>query len=113
MSQPADNSSAAFLRKFTFAWPGAFYEGQPLDPMGPSTCGVYGYNSVLYTVFSACIRPYITPDTVVLEIGPGRGAWSKAFLHRGCAKLYAVDAAPPEHTHFCEYVKKDPRLAYI
>jgi hypothetical protein len=88
-------------------------EGQPLDPMGASTYGVYGYNSVLYTVYSACIRPYITSDTVVLEVGPGRGAWSKAFLERNCRKLYAVDAASAEHTHFWDYVGKDPRAEYI
>jgi len=102
-----------FLGGFNYSWPGGFFEGSPLDPMTSSTYGVYGYNSVLYTVYSACIRPYVTSDTVVLEIGPGRGAWSKAFLQRNCRKLYAVDAATPEHTHFWEYVGKDPRAEYI
>ena len=78
--------------------PGGYLEGSPLDPMSSSTYGVYGYNSILYTVYSACIRPYITSSTVVLEIGPGRGAWSKTFLHRNCRKLYAVDVADPAHT---------------
>jgi len=102
-----------FLRGFNSAWPGGFLEGQPLDPMGVSTYGVYGYNSILYTVYSACIRPYITTDTTVLEIGPGRGAWSKTFLQRNCRKLYAVDVAQPEHTHFWDYIGKDPRAEYI
>jgi len=102
-----------FLRGFNRSWPNGYFEGSPLDPMTSSTYGVYGYNSVLYTIYSACIRPYITPDTVVLEIGPGRGAWSKVFLHRNCRKLYAVDAAEAEHTHFWEYVGNDPRAEYI
>jgi hypothetical protein len=101
------------LQKFKKAFPGGYFEGFPLDPMAPSTYGVYGYNSVLYTVYSACIRPYVNNDTVVLEIGPGRGAWSKTFLHRNCRKLYAVDVAGPEQTHFWEYVGKDPRAEYI
>ena len=102
-----------FLKGFSRAFQGGFLEGSPLDPMTPSTLGVYGYNSVLYTVYSACIRPYITSETVVLEIGPGRGAWSKTFLARNCCKLYAVDVADPEHTHFWGYVGRDPRAEYI
>ncbi len=67
-----------FLQGFIRAFQGGYFEGYSLDPMAPSTYGIYGYNSVLYTVYSACIRPYIASDTVVLEIGPRRGAWSKA-----------------------------------
>ena len=81
--------------------------------MSSSTYGVYGYNSILYTAYSACIRPYITSSTVVLEIGPGRGAWSKTFLHRDCRKLYAVDVADPAHTHFRDYVGIDSRAEYL
>jgi phospholipid N-methyltransferase len=102
-----------FPQKFGQAWSGGYYEGAPMDPMGASTYGVYGYNSVLYTIYSACIRPYITSDTVVLEIGPGRGAWTKTFLERNCRKVYAVDAAEAENTHFWEYVGKDSRAEYI
>jgi hypothetical protein len=102
-----------FLQKFNRAWFGGYFEGSPTDPMGSSTYGIYGYNSVLYTIYLVCIRPYITPDTVVLEIGPGRGAWSKTFLERNCRKVYAVDAAEAGHTHFWDYVGKDPRAEYI
>jgi phospholipid N-methyltransferase len=102
-----------FLRKFGQMWRGGYFEGSPLDPMGSSSYGIYGYNSVLYTIYLACIRPYITPETVVLEIGPGRGAWSKTILERNCRKLYAVDAAEPAHTRFWEYIGKDSRAEYI
>jgi len=102
-----------FLQKFRNVWPGGFAEGAPLDPMGSSYYGVYGYNSILYTIYRVCIRPYITQDTVVLEIGPGRGAWTQTFLKENCLKVYAVDVADPEHTHFWEYVGKDPRAEYI
>lgn len=102
-----------FLQGFKQAFQGGYFEGSPLDPMSSSTYGVYGYNSILYTVYSACIRPYITASTVVLEIGPGRGAWSKTFLHRNCRKLYAVDVADPAHTHFWDYVGRDSRAEYL
>jgi phospholipid N-methyltransferase len=102
-----------FLSNFNNAWVGGFFEGNPLDPMGSSTYGIYGYNSILYTIYMACIRPHITSDTVVLEIGPGRGAWTKTFLERNCRKVYAVDAADPEHTHFWEYIGHDSRVDYI
>ena len=102
-----------FLRKFTQAWPGGFFEGNPLDPMGGSTYGVYGYNSILYTIYRVCIRPYMTPNTTVLEIGPGRGAWTKTFVTSDCLKVYAVDAADPSHTHFWDYIGPDPRVEYI
>ncbi len=81
--------------------------------MASSTYAIYGDNSIFYTIYSACIRPYITAETVVLEIGPGRGAWSKAFVHRNCRKLYAVDVVTPEHSGFWKHVGEDPRVEYI
>jgi cyclopropane fatty-acyl-phospholipid synthase-like methyltransferase len=102
-----------FFTKFSLAWEGGYFEGNPLDPMASSTYGVYGYNSILYTVYLTCIRNYITPETTVLEIGPGRGAWTKTFLERGCKTVYAVDAAPAEHTGFWDYVGPTSRAKYI
>lgn len=107
------SNAKTFLDQFSQAWEGGYFEGEPRDPMASSTYGVYGYNSSLYTVNLACIRPYVNKDTTVLEIGPGRGAWSKTILDRGCKKLYAVDAAPAEHTHFWEHVGKDSRVTYL
>ncbi len=102
-----------FTRQFSEAWGGGYFEGDPLDSMAESTYGVYGYNSSLHTIYLACIRPYVGPDTVALEIGPGRGAWSKAILSRNCARLYAVDAASAEHTHFWDYIGRDQRVTYL
>jgi phospholipid N-methyltransferase len=107
-AEPSD-----FLGQFSKIWQGGYFEGNPLDPMTWSSYGLLGYNSILYTTFSACIRPYIERTTTVLEIGPGRGAWTKTFLERGCRKVYAVDAAPPEHTHFWDYVGHDDRVEYV
>ena len=107
------DNNARFLEKFSREWRGGYFEGNPQDSMAVSSYGIYGYNSILYTIYSACIRPYVTPTTTILEIGPGRGAWTRAFLDRGCQKIYAVDAAPAEHTNFWQYVGRDPRAEYI
>jgi hypothetical protein len=60
--------------------------------------------SSLFTTYVACICPYVGANTTALEISPGRGAWSKCILERGAKHLYAVDAAPAEHTKFWQYV---------
>jgi len=104
--------SAKFSDQFSQLWEGGYYEGNPQDPMSESTFGVYGYNSCLYTVFLACIRPYVSKGSIVLEIGPGRGGWSKAILSCSPSKLTVVDAAPAEHTKFWDYVGRDPRVEY-
>jgi cyclopropane fatty-acyl-phospholipid synthase-like methyltransferase len=112
MSQ-REGQHMGFFDKFSRVWPGGYFEGNPLDPMAVSSFGVYGYNSVLYTVYLACIRNYVNSRTTVLEIGPGRGAWTRTFLERGCKKVYAVDAAPAEHTGFWDYVGVTDRAEYI
>jgi hypothetical protein len=103
----------SFNQQFSEVWQGGYCEGDPMDPMAESSYGVYGYNSSLHTVYLACIRGYVGPETVALEIGPGRGAWSKTILARNCKRLYAVDAAPAEHTSFWEHVGRNERATYI
>ena len=68
------------IASFEGLWKGGYYEGDPLDPLSRSTFGNYGYVSVLYATYLACIKPYITAETRALELGPGRGAWTKTML---------------------------------
>jgi len=43
-------------------------------------------------VFKRAILPFLKPDSVVLELGPGNGAWSRAILkHIPNGKLITVD----------------------
>jgi SAM-dependent methyltransferase len=43
-------------------------------------------------IFFKAILPYLKPDSVVLEIGPGRGSWTKAILkYIPSGRLCAVD----------------------
>jgi hypothetical protein len=50
---------------------------------------------------------------MVLEIGPGRGAWTKTFRHLNAMEIWCVDVAPSEHTGFADYVGFDESLHYL
>jgi hypothetical protein len=50
--------------------------------------------SVLHAIYLRCIRPYIGPESVALEIGPGSGAWTRTML--GARELWALDSQPEE-----------------
>jgi len=39
------------------------------------------------------LRPYVTPSTIVLEIGPGGGRWTRYLMR--AQKIYAVDYHQP------------------
>jgi phospholipid N-methyltransferase len=43
-------------------------------------------------LFYQAVIPYMNPDSMVLELGPGRGSWSKAILkYLSSGKLQTVD----------------------
>jgi hypothetical protein len=99
--------------EFRTIWRGGYFEGDPMRAMARSSYGVLGYNSVLYTTFLACIKPYVDSTSTVLEIGPGRGAWTKCFVALGARKIWAVDVASAERTGFWEYVGRSERVTYV
>lgn len=92
---------------FRGLWPGGYFEGDPLDPHSSSTYGPLSFDvngiSILHNTYLKCIKPYIDSEKVALEIGPGRGAWSKCMI--GFEKLYVVDVLSPLDTKFLDYVK--------
>ena len=102
-----------FISSFFQIWREGYYEGDPRDPMSHSSYGVFGWHSSLYLTYLACIRPYVKPDSVVIEIGPGRGAWTKSIAELNPRHVYAVDAASTEHTGFWNYLGKRPNVDYI
>lgn len=102
-----------FLSNFLKLWKGGYYEGDPRAPLGESRYGMFGYHSSHYLVYLCCIKPYIKSDTVVIEIGPGRGAWTKAILGSNPRHIYAVDAVPPEHSGFWDYVGRKENIDYV
>lgn len=109
----SSSSVARFLGSFKTIWAGGYFEGDPLDPMASSGYGIFGYHSSLYLTYLTCIRPFIGPDTTVLEIGPGRGAWTRALLALQPKRIYAVDVVDPDYSGFWSYVGRDPRVEHI
>lgn len=106
--------TSADIRKqresFSKLWKGGYLEGDPLDPMGRSSYTRLGYMSVLYATYLCCIRPYVNSDSVVLEIGAGRGAWTRTMLN--ARELVVLEAVDAEHSGFWDYVGRHPHVQY-
>ena len=99
------------LRSFQDIWKSGYYEGNPLDPLSSSTYQQIGYISVLHATYLKCIEPYIASDTVALEIGPGRGAWTKTMLQ--AKEVWAIDARSDKDNCFSEYLHNPENVKYI
>ncbi len=107
MLDHTDNSFDHFaqqeeLGRFQGLWEGGYFEGDPLDPVGSSLYGELGYISSLHAVYQVCLRPFLNSETVALEIGPGRGAWTKAMLE--AKEIWCLDAVSAEKNCFWEYI---------
>ena len=99
------------LASFSGLWKGGYFEGDPLDPMGRSSYGQIGYISVLHATYLRCIKPYVHKDTVALEIGPGRGAWTRTMLH--AKRIYALDAIAERNNCFFEFLGYPENVEYF
>jgi phospholipid N-methyltransferase len=96
---------------FNRVWRGGYYGG---DPLHPTQCPEYGPLQLIsshYAIVKALIEPNVRPGSRVLEIGPGRGAWTRCF--REASEVYCVDALSAEHNGFWEFVGRDPRIRYL
>jgi len=100
------------LASFQTIWKGGYFEGPVLSELqfsgGYGSCG---YMSVVYATYLKCIKPYINSESVVLEIGPGRGTWTKTML--GAKKVVVMDALSAEHNDFWRFVGDRPNVEYI
>jgi hypothetical protein len=101
----------ADVESFRGLWPGGYQEGFPLDPVSESSYGPFSYMSVLHVAYLACIRPHVGPDTIALEIGPGRGCWTRTLL--GAREIWCLDVLSQEETGFSEYIGRPPNVRYI
>jgi methyltransferase family protein len=112
MSRPAPSiRHFADIESFRGLWPGGYHEGYPLDPGSESTYGPLGYMSVLHVTYLLCVRPYIRPETVAVEIGPGRGAWTRTLL--GAQEVWCLDVLSEEETGFADYLGKPRNVHYL
>ena len=99
------------LAAFQGLWDDGYFEGDPLNPHGQSRYpGQLSYMSVLHVVYLTCIKPYVSEDTVALEIGPGRGAWTRALLK--AKEIWCLDAVSAKDNRFWEYVGRIPKVKY-
>lgn len=101
------------IRLFEELWKGGYYEGDPLSPISGSGYAQMGFISILFAIYQACIGPYVNPDTVVLEIGPGRGAWTRTMLH--AKEIWCLDVLSAEHNAFWQCVGEEhrPKTRYV
>lgn len=104
----------AEIQSFQDLWQGGYYEGDPLDPRSGSNYPLeFSFMSVLHVTYLACIKPYVNSNTRALEIGPGRGAWTKAMLKSGASEIYCLDALSAEHNGFWEYLQNPKNVKYF
>jgi hypothetical protein len=101
----------AELDSFKDLWKGGYFEGNPLNPMAKSSYGQLGFISVLHATYLRCVKPYVNQHTVSLEIGPGRGAWTKTLLPS--KEVYALDALPEERNGFFKYLGYPKNVQYF
>jgi SAM-dependent methyltransferase len=101
------------LAGFQNIWKGGYYEGDVRSYVAPSSFKMYGFISVTRAVYLTCIRPYVRSDSVVLEIGPGRGAWTKPIADLNPRRLDAVDVVSPEHSRFWDNLGPRENVNYI
>lgn len=99
------------IARFEGLWQGGYYEGDPLKFLTRSSYGTYGYISILHATYLLCIKPYVNSETVALEIGPGKGAWTKALLP--AKEIWALDALSAEYNRFNEYLDNPKNVKYI
>jgi hypothetical protein len=99
------------LMSFKHLWKGGYFEGDPLTPLGRSSYGQLNYISVLHATYLRCIKPYIDSASVVLEIGPGKGAWTKCML--SAKEVWALDALPEANNGFYQYLGNPANVKYF
>jgi SAM-dependent methyltransferase len=98
----------AELESFRDIWHGGYFVADPEQTLAPYLMySMMGHHHVIYL---ACVKPWITPRTHVLEIGCGRGAWTRLMLR--AEEVTCVDALSAEHNAFHAYVGKAPNVHY-
>ncbi|GGT30204.1 hypothetical protein GCM10010271_37810 [Streptomyces kurssanovii] len=101
---------ATELESFRSIWKGGFFRADPLEPL-ESLYGLWGYTSMQHAIYLACIKPYINSKTSAVEIGPGRGAWTRAMV--GAGSVTCLDALSAEHNDFWQYVGRRENIRYF
>jgi phospholipid N-methyltransferase len=107
MKSNAEFSVSEMVGLWRGFWKGGYWEGDPLDPFGRSSYAQMGFVSVIHAIHQACIKPNVAAGSRVLEIGPGRGAWTKTML--GAKEIWCLDVNTAEHNGFWQHVGAEHR----
>jgi hypothetical protein len=99
------------LDSFQKLWQGGYFEGDPLAPLASSAYLQLGYISILHATYLRCIKPYVNSQTVALELGPGRGAWTRCLLPS--KEIFALDALSAAHNGFFDYLGHPRNVKYF
>lgn len=107
---PVDKEIASFHG----LWENGYFDADPLLPAAESSYSrddKAGYISVYHATYLYCIKQFVSRQTTALEIGPGRGAWTKCMKH--AKEVYAIDAESAKNNKFWEYLGKSDNIKYI
>lgn len=88
---------------------GYHYTSDVTDPTNGASDG--GQGVTYYEIYDKGVRPFVDEESVVLEIGPGRGAWTKGLLT--AKEVWALDAKSLEHNKIMEYLNSPENLKYF
>lgn len=110
------NEIEIFKETLKDTWKYGYYEGDPLKENDlaisynkikykGSTAALINGKSSFHQIYLNCIKPYINQHTNAIEIGPGRGAWTKCMIPAN--SIYVMDALSAEYNHFWQYVGQE------
>ncbi|MCH7970931.1 MAG: class I SAM-dependent methyltransferase [Chloroflexi bacterium] len=88
---------------------GYHFTGEVMDPANPTE--EHGQGVTHHEIYRYGVQPFVASDSNVLEIGPGRGSWTKALL--GAKEVWALDAKSLENNRIMDYLGSPENLRYI
>lgn len=111
----------AEINTFASIWQGGFYIGNPLEKACRDSSQfqthVVSYKgermSCLHAVYLECIKPYVNETTNVLEIGCGRGAWTRCFLKHNAQHITCIDAKTAKDNDFWLFTNHPKNVSYF
>ena len=88
---------------------GYHHTGEVMNPANSASDG--GQGVTYYEIYRGGVQPFVVPDSNVLEIGPGRGSWTKALLR--AQEVWALDAKSLENNRIMDYLGSPKNLRYV
>lgn len=97
-----------FMHFDKILWRGGYnYTGDVTDP---NSGGTAGDGVTFYEIYQACIEPFVKEDTLALEIGAGRGNWTKALLP--AKEVWILEALSLRRNKIFDYLNYPKNLNY-